>query len=133
MQLYICFSLQKLTHHEYSSCCCIQFRRQAGKEAGGGYRRGLCSVLSPAKSLYFTPLLQANVLTNSVVASCATRELSISAIKEEEEESFLDDWPHKTEIILVQTLLCWLMLRIRIIQLLLLSKCMNTLPYEQQT
>ena len=32
------------------------------------------------------------------------RILSTSAIKEEE-ESFLDDWPHKTEIILVQTML----------------------------
>ena len=49
-------------------------------------------------------LYKQNVITNSVVAPCATAELSIYAIKEEE-DSFLDDWPHKTEIILVQTLL----------------------------
>ena len=89
-----------------AAAAAFNFVGRAGKQAGGGYRRSLCSVLSPAKSFYFRILLQANVITSSVVASCATRELSISAIKEEEEESFLDDWPHKTEIILVQTLLC---------------------------
>ena len=130
MQLYICFYEQKRSHHKHSCSCCIHL--QAGRQnkqvaATVVYVR----FLSPAKSFYFSPFLQANVITNSVVVSCATRVLSISAIKEEE-ESFLDDWPHKTKLILVQTLLCWLMLRIRIIELLL-SRCMNTLPYEQQT
>ena len=113
MKTYISFSLQKWTHHQYSSSCyCIQFCRQAGKEAGGGYRRGLYRFCLQPNVFILTQLYKANVITNSVVALCYTSELSIRTIKEEE-DSFLDDLPHKTEIILVQTLLCWLMLRIR--------------------